>query len=176
MATRSTRPVPGGLKLVAPSGPDGRVAAVGPRERVQGTFATHHVFRRVTQLGFAAFIAFVTIQHVAGGETGTTASPEAFCPFGGVESLYRYVTSGGQFVPHTHLSNVVVLVALLLTTFLVRNAFCGWICPLGLLQEVVSSLGAFLQMRVSPVRSTVRTIRGRGARLAAIDRPLRLLK
>jgi len=47
---------------------------------------THRTFRRLVQLYFAAFILIVTIRHVAAGEgsTNITASPEAYCPFGGL--------------------------------------------------------------------------------------------
>ena len=42
-----------------------------------------------------------------------TASWEAYCPFGGFETLYKFIAPGGQTVSHTHLSNLVVLVAAL---------------------------------------------------------------
>ncbi len=135
-------------------------------------------FRRAVQFGFAAFIAYVTFVHVSVGETGETitASPEAFCPFGGVESIWRFVTSGGKTLPHTHLSNMALGAAFLVTAFFARSAFCGWVCPLGFLQDMTTKFSRFLQKRVPGVRSLVGTVRERGARLAVIDRPLRLLK
>lgn len=139
---------------------------------------THQGFRRAVQFGFAAFIVYTTFVHVSAGETSETitASPEAFCPFGGIESIWQFVTSAGKTVPHTHLSNIVLGGAFLLTAFFARSAFCGWICPLGFLQDMTTKLSRFLQKRVPGVKSLVRTVRERGARLAVIDRPLRLLK
>jgi polyferredoxin len=104
-----------------------------------------------------AFILGIAIRHTLVGETGAvvTASWEAYCPFGGIESLYKFVTTGGKTVPHTHLSNMVVLVAALVTSLVARNAFCGWLCPFGFMQDMVST---------------------RGQKLAVIDRPLRFLK
>ena len=107
---------------------------VKPRLHGIRAFFTHQAFRRLIQFSFAAFIAYITFVHVAAGESSTviTASPEAYCPFGGLETFYKYIVSGGAFVPHTHLSNLVVAAAALLTALLLRSSFCGWICPLGI--------------------------------------------
>jgi polyferredoxin len=134
--------------------------------------------RRISQLAFALFILVVILQHTLAGEAGTniTASAEAYCPFGGLETLYKYITSGGGFVPHTHLSNLVILIAVLDTAFLTRSAFCGWICPLGFIQDLVSRFSAFLQKRFPGIRRGMRNLKKRGAFLDFLDRYLRLLK
>ena len=95
------------------------------------------------------------------GEAGAaiTASWEAYCPLGGLETLYKFITTGGSFVSHTHLSNVVVLVAALLTALLARNAFCGWVCPLGFIQDMVPAFSTFVQKRVRPVRMAVKALK-----------------
>ncbi|MHB1133671.1 MAG: 4Fe-4S binding protein [Chloroflexota bacterium] len=151
-----------------------------PKRRRKGLAAWVSLrnFRRVVQLGFAGFILYTLIVHLVVGEAGesVTASAEAFCPLGGLESLYRYVTTGGKFVPHTHLSNLVLAGAFLGTAFLARSAFCGWICPLGFIQEMMTGLSTFIHRRVPGFRNIVKTVKTRGARLAAIDRPLRFLK
>ncbi len=151
---------------------------VKPRLRGWKSLLTHQTFRRVVQLGFAAFILVVTLQHVLAGESSgnVTASPEAYCPFGGLETLYKYITSGGSFVSHTHLSNVVVLVAVLVTALLARSAFCGWVCPLGFIQDLVSGFSAFLRKRIPGLRKAMNALKKRGSRLAFLDRYLRLLK
>ena len=155
-----------------------KLGMVKKRRSGLSRMVTHRTFRRAVQIAFVAFIALVAIQHAVAGETSAsaTASPEAFCPLGGFESLYKFVTTGGSYVPHTHLSNLVVLGAFLLTALLARSAFCGWICPLGFLQEMTSGFSVALQKRVPGVRRLVRTVKLRGARLSAIDRPLRLMK
>lgn len=139
---------------------------------------THQVLRRVTQISVALFIAFLAIQHVVIGEDSgiNTASPEAFCPFGGMETLYKYLTSGGTFVSHTHLSNMVVLAALLVVSFLFRSAFCGWICPLGFLQDLISKLSHTLQKRFPLLRRNFNILKKRTAPLAVLDRYLRYIK
>ena len=151
---------------------------VKPRLRGWRSLLTHQTLRRLVQLSFAVFIIIISIQHViAGEESGIiTASAEAFCPFGGLETLYKYIASGGSFVSHTHLSNVVLLVAVLLTALLLRSAFCGWICPLGFLQDLVANLSYTLQKRIPGLRRGMASLKKRSARLAILDRYLRYLK
>jgi polyferredoxin len=151
---------------------------VKPRSRGFKAFLTHRAFRRVSQLLFLSFILFLAVQHVIVGESGTTviASAEAFCPFGGLETLYSFISNGGAFVSHTHLSNVVILAAVLLTALIFRSAFCGWVCPLGFLQDLVSNLAAVLQKRFKTLRHAVSSLKKRGARLAVLDRYLRYMK
>ena len=103
------------------------------------------------------------------------ATPEALCPFGGFETAIRLVTGVG-YVPHVHASNVVLAVGVLLLAVLARSAFCGWLCPLGFLQDVVSGASRLVQRHVVPVRHTVRWLKAHARPLAALDRPLRLLK
>jgi polyferredoxin len=139
---------------------------------------THQTFRRIVQTAVAAFIAFLAIQYVMIGENGpvVTPSPEAFCPFGGLETLYKYLTAGGTFISHTHLSNVVLLVAVLVVALLLRSAFCGWLCPLGFLQDLVSNLSSVLQKRIPGLRRGMTSLKKRGVRLAVLDHYLRYLK
>lgn len=151
---------------------------ITPRRKGLAAWTTHHTFRRLAQLGVFLFIAFIAVRHVLVGEEGAivTASWEAYCPMGGLETLYRYITTGGSFVSHVHLSNVVVLVAALIVALLARNAFCGWICPFGFIQDMVNSFSAFVQKRVPGIRKAIKTLKQRGARLAVLDRYLRFLK
>jgi polyferredoxin len=140
--------------------------------RIKGfrSLLKHQTFRRVLQLAFAAFIAFVTIIHL-------TASAEAFCPFGGLETLYKYLSSGGSYVPHTHLSNLIVAIGVLVTALLLRSAFCGWICPLGFIQDLIHSFSAWMQKRFEPVRKFLRNLVKRGQPIwTFLDKYLRFLK
>jgi polyferredoxin len=155
-----------------------RSTRVKPRLHGWRALLSHRAFRRIVQVSFALFILFVTLQHIFVGESGAsiTPSPEAYCPFGGLETAYQYLTSGGSFISHAHLSNLVMLFAVLFTALLARSAFCGWICPLGFLQDLVSQLSAFLQKRIPWVKVWIKLIKQRGAKLAFLDRYMRFLK
>ncbi len=156
----------------------GNFGKVKPRRTGLAAFLTHHTFRRLTQLGVFLFIAAIAIRHLLVGEAGATitASWEAYCPMGGLETLYKYITSGGSYVSHVHLSNMVVLVATLAVSLVARNAFCGWLCPFGFIQDMVSRFSVFVQKRLPPVRKAVKTLKARGSKLAVLDRYLRFLK
>lgn len=117
--------------------------------------------RLVTQAGFALFILYTVALHLLVGEEGgvITTSAEAYCPFGGLETLYTFVRSGGTLVSHTHLSNLVILASVLLLTFVARGAFCGWICPLGAIQEWLYAGSAWVQKRIPPLGRRVRALK-----------------
>jgi polyferredoxin len=133
-------------------------------------------FRRAVQLAVALYIAWVVIDRAvvaAAGAMGT--SPESICPFGGLETIVTFLTAG-VFVPHVHSSNLVLAIAVLALAFLARGAFCGWICPLGFLQDLVAGFSAFVQRHVPVAFRGMRTLRRKAAPLAVLDRPLRFLK
>jgi polyferredoxin len=134
--------------------------------------------RHLSQFFFFAFIAYLAIQQVLVGEGGATvvSSPEAYCPFGGVETLYKFVSSGGQTINHTHLSNVIILIATLASALVFRSAFCSWICPFGTLQEAITGFSSWLQRRIPPLKKAVKTLKANAGPLAKLDGYLRYLK
>ena len=148
--------------------------------RPQGikSWLNHRVLRRLIQTGSAVFILFLVVQNYILGEGSgaNTVSPEAFCPFGGLETLYKWINSGGALISHTHLSNLVLLAAVLITALLFRSAFCGWICPLGFIQDLIASLRKGLQRRWPAFRRWMASVRKFAAPLAILDRYLRLVK
>ncbi len=85
--------------------------------------------------------------------------------------------SGGAFVSHTHLSNLVLAIAVLVTALLLRSAFCGWICPLGFIQDLMHNLSAWLQKRSVTLRKAFRSLGERGRQTwAFLDKYLRFVK
>jgi polyferredoxin len=87
---------------------------------------------------------------------------DALCPFGGIEAAFTLITTG-KLLQRIALSSFILLAAVLVTAVLFRRAFCGYICPLGTLQEIMARLGGRLFKR--PLRVP-----------AAIDRPARGIK
>lgn len=101
--------------------------------------------RKIVQAFFFLLIAFISINHTL-AESGagipflSNASLHAVCPFGGVVTIYQYTTSG-SFVQKIHESSFVLMIIGFLLAILFGPVFCGWVCPLGTVQEWVSSLG-----------------------------------
>jgi len=94
------------------------------------------LLRRLTQAGFGLFIISSSIRHYL-VTTEHLASIDAYCPFGGIETLWRWLSTGGLFVQMTHQSNLVLLLGLIAGVILTGGAFCGWICPFGALQDLM---------------------------------------
>jgi polyferredoxin len=93
--------------------------------------------RRLTQLVFAGFIIVSSLRHGLGKEaSAATPSLDALCPFGAVETLWMWITTG-RFVPKTHPSNMVLGLGLLIGVLLAGSAFCGWVCPFGSMQDLL---------------------------------------
>lgn len=101
--------------------------------------------RRIVQIFFFALIALITVNHSL-AESGrgipllSSASLHALCPFGGVVTIYQYATAG-TFVQKIHESSFILMVIGFLLAVLFGPVFCGWVCPLGTVQEWVSGLG-----------------------------------
>jgi polyferredoxin len=114
------------------------MATVAVRPRRRRPMSRTQLVRRIVQAGFLGFIVFAALRHNL-FEEATSASIDALCPFGGVETLWAWITTGA-FVPKTHPSNFVLLIGLLLATLASGAAFCGWICPFGTLQDALTWL------------------------------------
>jgi polyferredoxin len=98
------------------------------------------LIRRIVQAAFVLFILAASIRHGLLEGTGTTtASIDALCPFGAVETLWQTLTQG-QYIPKTHPSNLVLGIGLLLGVLVSGAAFCGWICPFGTVQDALTWL------------------------------------
>ncbi|MBD3331688.1 4Fe-4S binding protein [candidate division GN15 bacterium] len=72
-----------------------------------------------------------------------TRSFEAYCPFGGAESLWGLITQG-EFTCALGPLNLSIMLALLGLALLSKKSFCGWACPIGLLGELGGKLGGRL--------------------------------
>jgi hypothetical protein len=107
--------------------------------------------RTLLQIFFFAFIALVSVNHTL-AESGagipflSSASLHALCPFGGVVSLYQYATTG-TFVQKIHDSSFILMILVAFLAVLFGPVFCGWVCPLGSIQEWVGKLGKKLFKR-----------------------------
>lgn len=118
---------------------------VRPRTRKLLSNSRIQLARRLIQAAAFVFIIVASLRHNLLDESAGVASLDALCPFGGLETLWRYATSG-EYVPKTHPSNVILGGALLLSVLIAGSAFCGWICPFGTLQDALTWLRTKLRL------------------------------
>jgi polyferredoxin len=101
--------------------------------------------RRFVQIFFFGLIALISINHTL-VESGigipflSSASLHALCPFGGVVTIYQYITEG-TFVQKIHESAFILMILGFLLAILFGPVFCGWVCPLGTFQEWFAAIG-----------------------------------
>jgi len=107
--------------------------------------------RRVVQLFFFVLIALISINHTL-VESGSgipffaSASLHSLCPFGGVVTIYQFAMVG-TFVQKIHESAFVLMAIGFVLAILFGPVFCGWVCPLGTIQEWVAKWGKKLFRR-----------------------------
>lgn len=104
--------------------------------------------RYAIQIFFFILIGTIAVNHSL-AETGggiswlSQASLHAICPFGGVVSLYNLLTVG-TFIQKIHNSSFILMIIIFITAILFGPAFCGWVCPLGAIQEWLGKIGKIL--------------------------------
>lgn len=101
--------------------------------------------RRSVQILFFVVLTLGAVNHTL-TEMGVSiplvsnASLHALCPFGGVVTLWRFVSTG-TLIRQIHESSMVLLGITLVLAVLFGPVFCGWVCPFGTFQEWISGLG-----------------------------------
>lgn len=125
------------------------VTLFGKRRRL---FRPHSIWiRKLVQWFFFLLIALISINHTLVANGGgipflSSASLHAVCPFGGVETLYTFVVSG-LYVKKIHSAALALAGIVMLLSVFFGPVFCGWVCPLGTVQEWVGKLGRKLFRR-----------------------------
>jgi polyferredoxin len=101
--------------------------------------------KRAVQVLFFCMVFFIVLSHYLGRQGVDLGWParmsfHALCPFGAVETAGRLLLQG-RFIPKTHQSNLWLFAGVSVSTLLFGAMFCGYLCPLGSVQEWVGSLG-----------------------------------
>ncbi|HQK89066.1 MAG TPA: 4Fe-4S binding protein [Acidobacteriota bacterium] len=104
--------------------------------------------RRMFQIAIVAAAAVTGLRFATGW---SLTSVEKYCPFGGLETLYAFL-SNQRFSCAAGELNLTLFLALLGLTVLARKSFCSWVCPFGTISEGLAALGRrlFRRSRRSP--------------------------
>ncbi len=101
--------------------------------------------RKITQISVFILIIIISISKWL-AEKGfkipfiSDASLHAICPFGGVATIYEFVTSG-SFIQKIHNSSFILMILGVIVAILFGAIFCGYICPFGTFQEWIGKIG-----------------------------------
>ncbi len=131
--------------------------------------------RAIMQWSAVAAAFLIGLRHIMPGEASRGGSFDSFCPFGGIEILLPFVLRG-ETLKSTTLFNFSILIGVLGLTLMAGRAFCGWMCPLGTLQDYLARIAR----RLSGEKRHIRGKPGQAhfpVRLPqAVDHPLRYAK
>ena len=94
----------------------------------------------------------------------TTADPEAYCPMGGLQAFATYLAQNSLPCSMSSLQ-VMMGLALVAAVVLFSKLFCGYLCPLGTVQDIIKRLR--VKFRIKSVKI---------ANGSAIDKILRIIK
>ena len=94
----------------------------------------------------------------------TAADPEAYCPMGGLQAFATYLAQNSLPCSMSSLQ-VMMGLALVAAVVLFSKLFCGYLCPLGTVQDIIKRL------RVKFIIKSIKIANG-----SAIDKILRIIK
>ncbi len=126
--------------------------------------------RHAVQTAIVAWIAWIVWSKAVAGPG--SASAEAFCPFGGFETAWTWITTGAT-VSHVHTANLVLAGVVVVLALIGRGFFCGWLCPLGSIQEAIRASARAVTSRSTWMRRAGRAIGARMPWWPRVDHVLR---
>ncbi len=92
------------------------------------------VLRSTRLLAQVGFLLAAGIEGVRLARGESLAGVERYCPFGGLETAWSFVTRHSFSCTAGEL-NLALFLALLGLTLVARKAFCSWVCPVGSVSE-----------------------------------------
>lgn len=93
-------------------------------------------WRQIVQVVFLAWALIASLRHLVLADGG---SVEASCPFGAVETAWSILV-GGAFLRYLAPSNFLALASVAFSALALGRIFCGWVCPIGTLQDALAGL------------------------------------
>ncbi len=111
-------------------------------------FALQAVFFALTIAIGIAFHQFVS-SILAGGELSRRPpGVDGFLPISSLMSLRLFAVTGD--IHSAHPAGLFIMLAVLLMSFLIGKSFCGWLCPLGFVSELIYKARKYLTPSFKP--------------------------
>lgn len=112
--------------------------------------------RLVLQYGILVLLAYMLIRPLF--DKDYFAEAEAYCPFGGLQSLASYISSNSLACSMTTVQ-VALGIALLIGVVLFSKLFCSFICPIGSVTEWLGLQGRRMKMQITLKGNTDKVLR-----------------
>ncbi len=110
------------------------------RQFIQGLFVALNL-----GLGLQFFLWVRSFEHPGSLQVARPAGVDGWLPIAGLMN-FKYFLSTGH-IPAIHPAAMFLFMAFLLMSLVLKKAFCGWLCPVGTLSEVLWRLGKKLFRR-----------------------------
>ena len=121
---------------------------------LQSNSKTIFICRKLVQTGFALYSLYIGIKFYdfflwATGQSQVyvprPASVEAFLPISALIGLKHFILTG--VYDYVHPAGLTIFISVIIISFLFRRGFCGWICPVGFLSELLGIIGSKLKIQ-----------------------------
>ncbi len=111
------------------------------------------LFQDGTRLFILVLVTYFAVMHQLKGVLGAP-NAHVFCPFGGLETLYKFL-AGGEYIKKIFPATLILSFVVVGLTLVLNRAFCGWICPLGTLQSLFYRIARFFKIKKVQVPTNV---------------------
>ena len=113
-------------------------------------------YRITLQWGVFSLLLYMLLRPLL--DTNYTPDFEAYCPFGGMQSLASYFSVHSLACSMTTVQ-IALGIALMLAVVLFSKLFCSYICPIGTVTEWMGSLGRKAKMHITLTGNADRLLR-----------------
>jgi polyferredoxin len=110
-----------------------------------------NLVRRIFQFGILGYIIYLVLAPHFGG---APANVEAYCPFGGIQSIFTYIQRG-TLACSMSMVPMMIGVTLAVGVVLFSKLFCAYVCPLGVINEYMGKLRSKLGIKIEITEKSV---------------------
>lgn len=102
-------------------------------------------------LEFYLFVRYLEVGRITGMAPTRPQGVEGYLPISGLISLRDWFITG--VLNNIHPASLIILLVIILISFVFKKSFCSWVCPVGLISEMVGNIGDYLvNQKYSPFK------------------------